>query len=171
MIWKEMILDARDDENGNLKDEDLEELQNYGDKMVRMSNKDSEAMYKRYQNLWHDYVRRKKIKEYIALMAFFNSIKTKYDAITLWVIYSYINSYMIDQHGSNLRSLVRLIRHLKMETSHYVSKKSRTFSAEQIHEVIAHCMDKKIYDPKKTHISVCIAIMYDCLLRMKEAFL
>ena len=31
--------------------------------MMRMSNKDSEDIYKRYQNLWHDYVRRKKIKE------------------------------------------------------------------------------------------------------------
>ena len=53
---EEMILDARVDENGNLKDEDLEELQNYGEKMMRMSNKNSEAMYKCYQNLWHDYV-------------------------------------------------------------------------------------------------------------------
>ena len=28
----EMILDARVDENGNLKDEDMEELQNHGEK-------------------------------------------------------------------------------------------------------------------------------------------
>ena len=45
---EEMILDARVDENGNLKDEDLEELQNRGEKMVRMNNKNSEAIYKRY---------------------------------------------------------------------------------------------------------------------------
>ena len=88
---EEMILDAKVDENGNLKDEDLEELQKHGGIMVRMSNKDSEAMCKCYQNLWHDYVCRKKIKEEfnnVALTAFFNSIKTKYAAGTLWVIYS-----------------------------------------------------------------------------------
>ena len=45
---EEMILDARVDENGNLKDEDLEQLQNHGEKMVRMSNKNYEAMYKHY---------------------------------------------------------------------------------------------------------------------------
>ena len=58
-----------------------------------------------------------------------------------------------------------------METSHHVSKKSRTFSAEQIHEVIAHCMDDEIYDPQKMLIDVCIAIMYHRLLQMKEALL
>ena len=66
---------------------------------MRMSNKISEAMYKRYKNLWHDYICRKKIKEKfndVALTAFFNSIKTKYAASSLWVIYSCINSYMID---------------------------------------------------------------------------
>ena len=96
---EEMILDARVDENGNRKDEDLEEHQNHEEKMVRMSNKKSDAMYKHYQNLWHDYVCRKKIKEEfndVALTAFSNSIKTKYAASTLWVIYSCINSYMID---------------------------------------------------------------------------
>ena len=35
---EEMILDARVDEYGNLKEEDLEEFQNHGEKMVRMSN-------------------------------------------------------------------------------------------------------------------------------------
>ena len=60
---EEMLLDARVDENGNQKYEDLEELQNNGEKMVRMNNKKSEAMYKRYQYLWHNYVRRKKLKK------------------------------------------------------------------------------------------------------------
>ena len=55
-----MILDAWVEENDNLKDEDLEELQNHGEKMVRMSNKNSEAMCKHYHNLWHDYIHCKK---------------------------------------------------------------------------------------------------------------
>ena len=142
---EEMILDARVDGNGNLKDEDLEELQNHAEFMVRMNNKSSEAMYKHYQNLWHDYFCHKKIKEEfnnVALTAFFNSM-----------IYSCINSYMIDQYGCNLTRLVRLTRHLKMETSHYVSKKSQTFTAEQIHEVISHCMCAEINDPKERSLA------------------
>ena len=85
----------------------------------------------------------------VALMAFFNSIKTKYAASSLWVIYSCISNYMIDRYGCNLTRLVRLTWHLKMEISHYISNKSRMFSAEQIHEVIAHCMDAKVNNPKK----------------------
>ena len=64
-------------------------------KMVRMSNKDSEAMYKHYQNLWHDYVCCKKIKEEfndVALTAIFNFIKIIFVASTLWMIYSCISS-------------------------------------------------------------------------------
>ena len=59
---EEMILDARVDENGNWKYDDLEKLQNHGEKMVRMNNKSSEAKYKCYQNLWHNNVCRKKLK-------------------------------------------------------------------------------------------------------------
>ena len=122
---EEMILDTRVHENGNLYNEDLEELQNHGEILVRMSNKNYEAIYKHYQNLWHDYVCRKKIKEEfnnVALMAFFNSIKTKYAVSTLWVIYNCIYSYKIDQYGCNLRTLVKFTTHLKMETSTMVPK-------------------------------------------------
>ena len=45
------------------------------------------------------------------------------------------------------------------------------FSAEHIHEVIAHCMDVEVSDPKKTIIGGFIAIMYYGLLQMKEAYL
>ena len=54
---EELILDARMDEHGQLNEEDLKELQNQGEKMVRgKTNKNSEPTYKRYQNLWQDYV-------------------------------------------------------------------------------------------------------------------
>ena len=130
-------------------------------------------MYQRYQNLWHDYVRHKKIKDEfndVGLTAFFKSIKSKYAASTLWVIYSCINSYMIDTYGCTMKSLARLNKYLKTETSDYVVKKSKTFSAEQIHEVIRQCMCST-NDPKKTLIGICIAIMYYGLLRMNEAYL
>ena len=52
---EELILDARVDENVNLNDEDVKELQNHGEKVLRMKNKSTKAIYKRYQNLWHDY--------------------------------------------------------------------------------------------------------------------
>ena len=85
---EEMILDAWVDENANLNDEDVKKLQKHGEKMARKKNKSFKAMYKHYQNLWHKYVCCKKKDELndVALMVFFNSIKTKYAASTLWVI-------------------------------------------------------------------------------------
>ena len=71
---EELILDTRVDQNGNVNDEDIKALTRHGEKMVRMSRKKSEAQYERYQNLWHDFVRQKNIKEEfdnVGLTAFF----------------------------------------------------------------------------------------------------
>ena len=47
---KKLFLDARMDEPN---EEDLKELQNQGEKIVKgKTNKNSEATYKRYHNLW-----------------------------------------------------------------------------------------------------------------------
>ena len=54
---EELILDARMDEHGQLNEEDLMELQNQDEKIVRgKTNKNSDATCKQYQNLWQDYV-------------------------------------------------------------------------------------------------------------------
>ena len=54
---EELILDTRMDEHGQVNEEDLKELQNQGEKMVRgKTNKNSDATCKQYQNLWQDYV-------------------------------------------------------------------------------------------------------------------
>ena len=141
---EELILDARMDEHGQLNDEDLKELQNQGENMVRgKTNKNSESTYKRYQNLWQDYFRQKNIKDnmdYVCLTAFFQSIERKCAGGTLWVIFGCINSYMIDKFGAKLKNFVHLTKYIKTVTLHYVAEKSKIFSAEQIHEVIAHCM-------------------------------
>ena len=101
-------------------------------------------------------------------MALFQSIKRKYSQSTLLVIYSCINS---DKFGANLKNLILLTKYINTETLHYVAKKFKSFLAEQIHKVIAHCMDTETNNPKLMVYSVCIAIMYYGLLRMNEAFL
>ena len=78
---------------------------------------------------------------------------------------------MNDKFDAILKNLVRLTKYIKTETLLYVAKKSKTFSAEQIHEVIAHCIYMETNDPKLILYSVCIAVMYYGLLRMNEAFL
>ena len=99
---EQFIQDTGMDEHGQLNEEDLKELQNQGEKMViGKKNKNSEARYKHYQNLWWDYICHKNIKDeidYICLMAFF------YARSTLWVIHSCINSYTIDNFGANLKN-------------------------------------------------------------------
>ena len=63
----------------------------------------------------------------VCLLKFFQSIKRTYAGSTLWVIYSCINSYMIDKFGANLKNLLHLARYIKTETSHNVVKKFKTF--------------------------------------------
>ena len=58
----------------------------------------------------------------VYLTAFFQSIKRKYAGSTLWVVYSCINSYMIDKYGANLKNMVYLTKYIKTKTSHYVAK-------------------------------------------------
>ena len=107
----------------------------------------------------------------ICLIAFFQSIKRKYAGSTLWVIYSCINSYMIDKCGTNLKNLVPLTKYIETKTLHHVAKKSKIFLAEKILEVIAHSMYTETNDPKLTLYGVCIAVMYYGLLRMNKASL
>ena len=75
----------------------------------------------------------------VCLTAFFQSIKKKYARSTLWIIYCCINSFMIDKFGAKMKNFVHLTKY-KTETLHYMTKKLKTFSAEQIHDVIAHYM-------------------------------
>ena len=55
---------------------------------------------------------------------------------------------MIDIFGINLKGLHRLRKYLKMQTQLYVSKKSKTFDAKQIHHVLTVLKDS--YEQKKT---------------------
>ena len=109
--------------------------------------------------------------ENVCLMAFFQSIKRKYVRSTLWLVYSYINSYMIDKYGANLKIFVQLTKYIKTKISHYVAKKYKTFTAEQLHDVISHCMHTEENDPKLMLYGICIAVMYYRLLQMNKAFL
>ena len=73
-----LILDAKMDENGELHNNDLKELQNQGEQMVRSKNKNFETTYRRYQNLWYGYICRRNIKnelDDIYQTTFFQSIK------------------------------------------------------------------------------------------------
>ena len=79
--------------------------------MDKLSVKKVNNMYARYQEQWKVFVRKKKVKdEYndIKLLEFFKSIRNNYSPSTLWVIYSCLNSYFIDEYGKNLKNLPRL---------------------------------------------------------------
>ena len=172
---EELILDARTDEHGKLNEEDLRELRIKVKKWLEVRQT---KIQKRPINATRTFGKTTSAEKHIkdemddvCLTAFFQSIKRKYAGSTLWVIYSYINSHTIDKFGANLKNLVRLTKYIKTETSHYVAKKSKIFSAEQIHEVISHCMYTETNDPKLTLYGVCIAVMYYGQLRMNEAFL
>ena len=100
-------------------------------------------------------------------VSFFESIKGEYATNTLWVMYSCINTGFIDRFGLILKGLPRLERYLKQKTNKYVAKKSLTFNAEEIQEVLLFLQDKKD-DPYATLYGVGIALLYFGLLRANE---
>ena len=103
-------------------------------------------MYRSYLNMWAEHVAKHDIKdEYndVMLVSFFESIKSGYATNTLWVIYSCINAGFIERFGLNLKGLPRLKKYLKQKTNKYVAKKSLTFNAEEIQEVLLFLQDKK----------------------------
>ena len=108
-------------------------------------------MYTRYQNLWTDFCAKNNVRdEYndVALVSFFEGLKGRYDPSTKWVIFSCINSRMIDIYCVNLKGLPRLHKYIKMQTQLYVAKKSKTFDAKQIHHILTVLKDSD--EPKKT---------------------
>ena len=96
--------------------------------------------------MWAAYVAKHDIKdEYndVMLVSFFESNKGGYTANTLWVIYSCINASYINRYGLKLNRLPKLKKYLKQKTNKYVAKKSLTFNAEEIQEVLLFLQDKK----------------------------
>ena len=92
-----------------------------------------------YQNLWTSFVANNDIsKEYddVALVRFFKIIQGRYSPITLWVIYSCLNSRIINNYGVNLKDLPRLHKYFKQQTKLYVKTKSKTFSAKKIDTIL-----------------------------------
>ena len=127
-------------------------------------------MYACYQNMLAAYVVKHDIKDVyndVMLVSFFESIKIGYAVNTLSVIYSCINASFIDRFGLNLKGLPGLKKYLKQKTNKYVAKKSLTFDAKEIHEVLPTLQDRKD-NPYTILYGVCIALLYFDLLRVDE---
>ena len=135
----------------------------------KKSESEVNKMYTRYQNLWTDFCAKNGVKdEYndVALVQFFKSLHGRYAPSTKWVIYSCINSRIIDVYGCNLKNLPRLRKYLKLETQLYVAKKSKTYDAKEMHHVLTVLQDSN--NPKHTVQGVAIALLYYGLLRINE---
>ena len=74
------------------------------------------------------------------------------------MIYSCIHANFIDRLGLNLNGLPRLKKYLKQKINKYVAKKSLTFNADKIQEVLLALHDKKD-DPYATIYGVSIEIL------------
>ena len=74
---------------------------------------------------------------------------------------------MIGIYGVNLKGLPCIHKYLKMQTQLYVSKKSKTFDAKQIHHILTVLQDSD--EPKKNLEGVATALLYHGLLRINEA--
>ena len=156
---------------GQVDDRDLSEVVNNTAILLKENHKNEQVrkMYTRYQNLWMTFVAKENMDDEfndIKLVKFFSQLKNRYSPNTLWVIYSCINSRFIDVYGLDLKSLPRLRKFLKQQTSKYVAKKSSTFDPEEIQELLMKLQDKPT--TRATLHGVAIALLYFGLLRGSE---
>ena len=164
---EEMLIDAK--LPADEKDIGTEIIENKTSTYILQKKGKVEKMYGRYQRQWMEH--RDSIglqDEYkdTELVRFFKGRRAKYAPSTLWVIYACLNAYFIEEYGKNLNNLPRLTRYLKSQTHLYVTKKSRTFTPEQIHEVLMHDLNSK--NPRDTIMGVIVSILYYGLLRSSE---
>ena len=151
--------------DGNILTQDQEEVVKAIETLLQSESK-VEKMYRRYQKLWLEYVRFHDVTnewDQDHLIKFFSEISKVYSPSTLWVIYSCINSYFIGKYGKKLNGVLGLQKFLKGLTSRYVCKKSKTFSPEQMHQVISFATNSKDYED--TLMGVGISLLYYGLLR------
>ena len=61
-----------------------------------------------------------------ALRDFFETVTWVYAPSTLWVVYACVYRYIQEKHSVNLRTMSRLQRYLKSQSSSYICSKSKT---------------------------------------------
>ena len=106
----EGIMELTRIENGQLNKVDYESLTEKTVKMILKNKKDAKVnkIYTRYENIWRAFVLYNNIMEGyddVALVRFFKSIQSRYSPNTLWVVYSCLNSRLINEFGVNLKGL------------------------------------------------------------------
>ena len=130
------------------------------------------AMYKKYQNKFHVFVKQNKVpmdepeSKLVedALIAFFAELK--YAPSTLWVIFSCINSYFQQDFRVNMNGFPNLRRVLKQQTEHYVCSKAAVFTPEQIHHMVVTWSESESHRDRVRAMVVLLA--YYGLLRQAD---
>ena len=118
-------------------------------------------MYLTYQKHFFRFIEKNKIQDFQdedMLVELFNSMSITYAPSTLWVIYSCVNSWMIENKMSDLKHKPLLKKALKFKTDRWVAKKAEVFSPEDVHNVIMHYGDSK--DHRDRLRAVTILLLY-----------
>ena len=169
----EVLCDAKVSEDTPLSDRDYDLIANECQDIFENGyTNETQKMYQRYQELWFVYrdsmiVSPSLRNEYndVLLRSFFKTMRKKYSPSTLWVLFSCVNRYFVDQYGVKLNSLPRLKAYLKVVTQKYVTKKSKTFDSEQMHAIFSYGMQHK-EDKKIFNACIGMMLMYYGLLRI-----
>ena len=160
----EVMVDVRTN-NELYMEEDQGVVEEEAARLVSSSTK-VERMYERYQEMWKQYCEFHELTEERndqMLKGFFEELKKKYAASTLWVIYSCVNAYFVEKYGTKLNSMPRLSKFLKQVTHLHVCKKSKVFTKDEIHRVLMYVQTSGC--PEDTLMGVGISLMYYGLLR------
>ena len=100
------------------------------------------------------------------LIEFSNPMSSAYTPSTLWVIYSCVNSWMIEKKCLISNTSLSSER-LEFKTDRWMAKKAEVFSPEDVHKVIMHFGVSK--DPKNCLRTVTILLICYGLLRVDDS--
>ena len=94
-------------------------------------------------------------------------MSTTYAPSTLWVIYSCVNSLMIENNMPDLKHKPLIRKALKFKTDRWVAKMAEVFSPGDVHNVIVHFGE--LEDHKDRLHAVTILLLYYGLLRVDNS--
>ena len=141
-------------------------------KMLERSPKVAK-MYLNYQTLFFRFVKKYKVEDVQdekMLIEFFEVMGDKYSPSTLWVIYSCVNSWMIENGHPDLKYKPLLRKVLKFKTDRWVAKKANVFSPEDVHNCVMHFSKdtNPKTGPKNFQRAITILLLYYGLLRVDD---
>lgn len=104
----------------------------------------SKERYNAQYKLFMDWCKMKKVKRYTenVLLTYMSELSQKYKSSTLWSINSMLKATLSVKHNVDIGSYSKVTAFLKKQSVGHVTKKSRTFSQQEINSFLREAPDE-----------------------------